>query len=365
MRIFKVGGCVRDRLLREQGIDAPTGDVDWVVTGATPEEMLAHGFMPVGADFPVFLHPVTHEEYALARTERKTARGYHGFTFYAAPNVTLEEDLRRRDLTINAMAEDGNGCVIDPWGGQKDLQSHTLRHVSEAFGEDPVRILRLARFAARFPGFDVAEETLALCRRMVDSGEVDALVPERTWQELRRGLSEPSPLRMIDVLQTCGLWDRIFSDIRITPIVRNALQRAADRKLSTACRTAILFSEFTDPLILRKRLQTLRLDADTISLAELFCRLRRMPPELHSPEDYVRFLESADVLRRPKRFDAFLAAYVAYNPSYDPACLKVAAAAFAAADAGKAAREACGRDVAQAVRSVRLNAVQLALPNKL
>ena len=138
LHVFKVGGCVRDRLLREQGLDAPTGDIDWVVTGATPEAMLARGFIPVGADFPVFLHPSTHEEYALARTERKTAKGYHGFTFYTAPDVTLEEDLRRRDLTINAMAEDNKGNIIDPWGGQADIKSRVLRHVSEAFCEDPV-----------------------------------------------------------------------------------------------------------------------------------------------------------------------------------------------------------------------------------
>lgn len=162
LHVFKVGGCVRDRLLREQGVDAPTGDIDWVVTGATPEAMLARGFIPVGADFPVFLHPNTHEEYALARTERKTAKGYHGFTFYTSPDVTLEEDLRRRDLTINAMAEDNKGNIIDPWGGQADIKSRVLRHVSEAFCEDPVRILRLARFAARFPDFAVAPETLAL-----------------------------------------------------------------------------------------------------------------------------------------------------------------------------------------------------------
>ena len=216
LHVFKVGGCVRDRLLREQGVDAPTGDIDWVVTGATPEAMLERGFIPVGADFPVFLHPSTHEEYALARTERKTAKGYHGFTFYTAPDVTLEEDLRRRDLTINAMAEDNKGNIIDPWGGQADIKSRVLRHVSEAFCEDPVRILRLARFAARFPDFAVARETLALCRQMVNCGEVDALVPERTWQELRRGLAEVNPVRMIEVLEECGVWNRIFADISVT-----------------------------------------------------------------------------------------------------------------------------------------------------
>ena len=223
MQIYKVGGCVRDRLLREQGVNAPTGDIDWVVTGATPEAMLARGFMPVGADFPVFLHPHTHEEYALARTERKTAKGYHGFTFYTAPDVTLEEDLRRRDLTINAMAEDDKGNIIDPWGGQADLKARVLRHVSEAFCEDPVRILRLARFAARFPDFTVAPETLALCRQMVASGEVDALVPERTWQELRRGLAETNPVRMIAVLEDCGVWKTAASGIEFLPTLPSPL----------------------------------------------------------------------------------------------------------------------------------------------
>lgn len=210
MEAYRVGGAVRDELLGRE-----VTETDWVVVGATPQEMEAAGYRPVGKDFPVFLHPETNEEYALARTERKTAAGYHGFAFHAAPDVSLEDDLARRDLTINAMARDRDGALIDPYGGYADLQARRLRHVTEAFAEDPVRILRLARFAARLApdGFRVAEETLALCRRMVEAGEVDALVPERVWQELSRGLMEPVPRRLIEVLRACGAAARILPEI--------------------------------------------------------------------------------------------------------------------------------------------------------
>jgi len=208
MKVFVVGGSVRDQLLGRAH-----GDRDWVVVGATPEEMIAAGFRPVGKDFPVFLHPQTHEEYALARTERKTAPGYHGFVFHAAPEITLEQDLARRDLTINAMAREESGALIDPFGGKRDLDARVLRHVSPAFAEDPVRILRLARFAARFSDFEVAPETMQLMRQMVAAGEVDALVPERIWQELSRGLMEQHPARMLDVLQTCGALARVLPEV--------------------------------------------------------------------------------------------------------------------------------------------------------
>ncbi len=193
----------------------PVTDRDWVVVGATPEEMLARGFLPVGKDFPVFLHPETHEEYALARTERKVAPGYTGFTFHAAPEVTLEQDLARRDLTINAMAMTPDGELIDPYGGRRDLEQRILRHVSPAFVEDPVRILRVARFAARLApwGFRVAPETLELMRRMVESGEADALVPERVWVELRRALGEAKPSPFFEVLRRCGALQVIFPEI--------------------------------------------------------------------------------------------------------------------------------------------------------
>lgn len=208
MDCYIVGGAVRDELLGR-----PVNDHDWVVVGATPQQMVDQGFLPVGKDFPVFLHPQTKEEYALARTERKTAPGYHGFAFHADPKVTLEEDLARRDLTINAMARAADGRLVDPFGGQSDLQAKRLRHVSPAFAEDPVRILRLARFAARFGDFEVADETRALMRQMVQAGEVDALVPERVWQELSRGLMEAHPAKMFEVLRDCGALARLLPEV--------------------------------------------------------------------------------------------------------------------------------------------------------
>lgn len=210
MRSYVVGGAVRDELLGR-----PVTDRDHVVVGATPQQMLELGFRPVGKDFPVFLHPDTHEEYALARTERKTAPGYHGFVFHTSPDVTLEDDLVRRDLTINAMARADDGSIVDPYNGQADLEERIFRHVSNAFAEDPVRILRLARFAARFPDFRVHDSTLALMRSMVEAGEVDALVPERVWQELSRGLMEERPSRMFDVLRDCGALARILPELDV------------------------------------------------------------------------------------------------------------------------------------------------------
>lgn len=210
MKTYLVGGAVRDRLLGR-----PVDDRDFVVVGASPEELLGQGYAQVGKDFPVFLHPDTKDEYALARTERKTAPGYHGFEVHAAPDVTLEQDLERRDLTINALAEDDEGNIIDPWGGLADIEARRLRHVSSAFAEDPVRILRLARFAARYAelGFDVADETMDLMRDMVAAGEVDALVPERVWQELCKALGEPKPSRFIEVLRACGALQRLLPEV--------------------------------------------------------------------------------------------------------------------------------------------------------
>jgi len=210
MKTYVVGGAVRDALL-----GLPVQDHDHVVVGATPEEMMARGFRPVGKDFPVFLHPDTNEEYALARTERKTAPGYKGFVFHTDPDVTLEQDLIRRDLTINAMAQAEDGSIVDPFNGRADLAARVFRHVSDAFAEDPVRILRVARFAARFSDFTVAPETNSLMRRMVEAGEVDALVPERVWQELSRGLMEARPSRMFDVLRACGALARILPELDV------------------------------------------------------------------------------------------------------------------------------------------------------
>ncbi len=216
MSVFRVGGAVRDALL-----GLPVKDIDYVVTGSTPEQMIAAGFTPAGKDFPVFLHPKTHAEYALARTERKSAPGYHGFVFHCAPDVTLEDDLLRRDLTINAMAiaEEDSGQnqpkIIDPFGGQRDLAAQVFRHVSAAFSEDPVRILRVARFAARLNTFTVAPETMQLMRDMVNNGEADALVPERVWQEIARGLMEQQPSRMMAILRETGALARVMPEMEI------------------------------------------------------------------------------------------------------------------------------------------------------
>lgn len=210
MKIYRVGGAVRDRLLGRT-----SSDVDFVVVGATPEQMIGEGYRPVGKDFPVFLHPHTNEEYALARTERKTAPGYHGFAFKADPSVTLEEDLERRDLTINAMAENADGRLVDPYGGARDLEARVLRHVSLAFAEDPVRVLRVARFLARFAsyGFSIAAETMALMRDMVTAGEVDHLVPERVWAETRKALTEPTPSAFLRSLRECGALKILFPEV--------------------------------------------------------------------------------------------------------------------------------------------------------
>lgn len=210
MRSYLVGGAVRDALL-----GLPVRERDWVVVGATPEDMIAAGYKSVGRDFPVFLHPETHEEHALARTERKSGRGYHGFSFHTGAEVTIEEDLRRRDLTVNAIAQDEHGALVDPYGGRRDLEARVLRHVSEAFVEDPVRILRIARFHARFAplGFSIAPETMALMRRMVAAGEADQLVPERVWQETARALMLDAPQVYIDDLRACGALARIMPEL--------------------------------------------------------------------------------------------------------------------------------------------------------
>ena len=210
MQIYKVGGAVRDRLLGQ-----PVTDIDWLVVGATVEQMLAQGFRPVGDDFPVFLHPQTGEEYALARTERKSGQGYGGFTFFASPDVSVEDDLIRRDLTINAMAEDAQGQLYDPYGGQRDLEAHLLRHVSPAFAEDPLRVLRVARFAARYAplGFHVADETLALMRQLSESGELQALTAERSWKEISRALMEPRPDVFFQVLRDCGALAELLPEV--------------------------------------------------------------------------------------------------------------------------------------------------------
>jgi tRNA nucleotidyltransferase (CCA-adding enzyme) len=339
MRTFRVGGAVRDALL-----GLPVHDQDWVVVGATPDEMIAAGYLPVGKDFPVFLHPDTREEYALARTERKTGRGYHGFAFHASPDVTLEEDLARRDLTINAIAQAGDGSLIDPFGGQRDLQARVLRHVTDAFREDPVRILRVARFAARFTGFSLAPETLELMRGMVAEGEADHLVPERVWQELARGLMERQPSRMFEVLRACGALERILPEVEqlwgvpqradyhpeVDTGVHNMMVLDMSARLEAplpvrfACLTHDLGKGTTPADVLPKHIghelrsakllktvcNRLRVPNDCRELADVVAREHG---NIHRSAEFgaaatVRLLERCDAFRKPQRFELVLLA---------------------------------------------------------
>ena len=339
MQAYVVGGAVRDALL-----GLPVKDRDWVVVGSTPEEMLARGFRPVGRDFPVFLHPQTSEEYALARTERKSGHGYTGFVCHASPEVTLEEDLLRRDLTINAIARAEDGTLIDPYGGRRDLAARVFRHVSPAFAEDPLRILRVARFAARFTDFSVAPETLALMRQMVAAGEVDHLVAERVWQELARGLMEARPSRMIQVLRDCGALavilpevDRLFgvpqpaqhhpeidTGEHVLLVVDHAAATAQPLAVRWACLMHDLGKADTPAHVLphhhgheaasarRARAVSERLKAPTEcrDLAEMVARehgILARADELRA-ETMVRLIERCDGLRRPERFALMLAA---------------------------------------------------------
>jgi tRNA nucleotidyltransferase (CCA-adding enzyme) len=334
---YLVGGAVRDRLM---GI--PVKDHDWVVVGADPQAMLKAGYTPVGRDFPVFLHPQTHEEYALARTERKTAPGYHGFDFQASPEVTLEQDLARRDLTINAMAQDAAGAVIDPYCGQQDLADRVLRHVSPAFAEDPVRILRLARFAARFADFSVARETLQLMQHMVAAGEVDALVAERVWQEFARGLMEAQPSRMIEVLRDCGALARLSPEVdalfgvpqpaahhpeidtgaHLLLVLDQCAAQAAPLAVRFACLCHDLGKALTPPDLLPRHIghegrgvpllkrlsERWRVPTDCRELAELVAREHT---HVHQSEGFgaearLRLLERCDAWRRPDRFEQML-----------------------------------------------------------
>ena len=339
MQTYMVGGAVRDALL-----GLPVNDRDWVVVGATPQEMIASGYLPVGKDFPVFLHPETREEYALARTERKTARGYHGFAFHAEPDVTLEQDLARRDLTVNAMAQDEKGRLIDPFGGRADLKSRVLRHVTQAFREDPVRILRVARFAARFADFSLAPETLALMREMVQAGEVDALVAERVWQELSRGLMEGKPSRMFEVLRECEALLRLLPEVdRLWGVPQRAeyhpevdtgvhLMMVLDMSARLRCPLPVRFACLTHDLgkgttpaeilprhigheersarLLRQVCDRLRIPTECRELADVVAREHG---NIHRCAEFgaaalVRLLERCDAFRKPQRFDQVLLA---------------------------------------------------------
>ena len=339
MKVYQVGGAVRDALL-----GLPVKDTDHVVVGATPEQMEKLGYRPVGKDFPVFLHPKSNEEYALARTERKTAKGYKGFQVFASPEVTLEEDLARRDLTINAIARDTAGQLIDPFNGQADIQSRTLRHVSDAFVEDPVRILRAARFAARFTEFSVAPETMALMKQMVAAGEVDALVAERVWQELSKGLMEAKPSRMFEVLRECGALQRIFPELdRLWGVpqppqhhpeidtgvhVMMVIDYAAAQGYSLPVRFAALTHDLgkgTTPKdilprhigheersvgLLKDVCQRLRVPNDCKELAHIVAKFHGKvgrTDEMRA-DTLVRLLQDTDAFRQPQRFREFLRA---------------------------------------------------------
>lgn len=399
MQTYVVGGAVRDALL-----GLPVKDRDWVVIGATPEDMLAQGFRPVGKDFPVFLHPQTQEEYALARTERKTGRGYAGFAFHTAPEVTLEEDLARRDLTINAIARDADGRLVDPYGGVADLQARLFRHVSPAFAEDPVRILRVARFAARFTDFGVAPETLALMRGMVDCGEVDHLVPERVWQELARGLMEARPSRMIRVLRDCGALarllpelDRLFGvpqpaqhhpEIDTGEHVLMVIDHAAAVGEPLPVRWAALLHDLgkgeTGADILPHHYghearsaelaqavsERLKAPVDCRDLAVMVARehgILARAAELR-PETRVKVLERCDALRRPERFAQMLAAAACdYHgrggerpAQWAPAAIwQAALAAVRTVDAGAIARACSDKaHIPQQVHAARVAAVK-------
>lgn len=305
MKTYLVGGAVRDKLL-----GLPVAERDWVVVGATPEQMQARGFKQVGNSFPVFLHPETREEYALARTEKKTAPGYQGFSVDFSPEIGLEDDLKRRDLTINAMAEDEHGDLVDPWGGRRDLEARQLRHVSPAFVEDPVRVLRVARFHARLAphGFTVAPETVQLMKTIVGNGEIDALVAERVWQELYKALLTDQPWRFFETLAECDALPRLVPEIgdRNEHCLR-ALKRACELSDDPPVRFAAWASGGEAVTELCERLKTPK---DYRELAELTGRLLAFFKDCTQlpPPDVLEGLKSADAFRRPERFERFLLA---------------------------------------------------------
>lgn len=295
---YVVGGAVRDALL-----ELPAGDRDWVVVGATPEQLSERGFIPVGGDFPVFLHPKTKEEFALARTERKSGRGYQGFTFYTGVDVSLADDLARRDLTINAMAIDAQGQLHDPLKGYADLQNRTLQHINGAFIEDPVRLLRLARFAARFYDFSIAPNTMQLAQELVHNGEVDALVPERVWQELHKGLNTKHPMRMLTIMAESGALERVIPHLIINEAVAQAVQCAVERKLKTEQLFALLCYQSLEPADIANHLRAPTQYKDLARLLPMFLELS---PQAQSPEAIADLLQRCDVLRRPERFTLLL-----------------------------------------------------------
>ena len=402
MRIYLVGGAVRDQLLQR-----PVSDHDHVVVGATPDDMLGLGYKPVGKDFPVFLHPKTGEEYALARTERKTGRGYHGFAIHAEPGVTLEEDLARRDLTINAIAMDEQGTLVDPFHGARDIRERVLRHVSPAFVEDPVRLLRVARFAARFAplGFTVAGETMDLMRRMVADGEVDHLVPERVWQETRRALGEPCPSAFLRVLRESGALAVLFPEIdalygvpqraefhpevdtgiHLEMVVDMAARIAPGNDLVGFCALTHDLGKALTPADvlprhigheqagvapLRRMAARLRVPTEYAALAEQVCREHQNAHRAFElkPATVLRLLSSLDALRRPERLDVFLAACEAdkrgrlgHEDDAYPQSDYLRAARAAAAGIGAApfvAQGLAGPAVGEAMEKARIRAIE-------
>jgi len=401
METFLVGGSVRDGLL-----GLPVVDRDWVVVGATPQQMLDLGYRAVGRDFPVFLHPDTHEEYALARTERKSGPGYRGFVVQASPEVTLEEDLARRDLTINAIARDASGALIDPHHGVRDIEARVLRHVSSAFTEDPVRILRLARFAARFADFSVAPETMALARSMVDAGEVDALVAERVWQDLAKGLGEREPSRMFQVLRECGALARILPEVdRLFGVPQPALHHPEVDTGVHVMMTLDLAAREQAPLPVRFALLVHDLGKGTtppaewprhiaheqrgVPLIDALCQRLRVPSECHDlarlvsrfhtdvhralelrPATVLKVIEGNDALRRPERFLQVLLACefdargrlgLAVRAYPQRPLMEAALQAARSVDAGAIARSSAREQIAEAVRQARLAAVASAI----
>ena len=411
VKTYVVGGAVRDALL-----GLPVKDRDYVVVGATPDQMRAQGFLPVGRDFPVFLHPDTHEEYALARTERKTAPGYTGFSFHASPDVTLEQDLLRRDLTINAIAQDIDGTLIDPVGGRADLEARVFRHVSAAFAEDPVRILRVARFAARFTEFSVAEETLLLMRQMVASGEVDALVPERVWQELSRGLMEAKPSRMFILLRDAGALTRILPEIAALDGVPQPAQHhpeidtlvhvmmvidaAAQQSASLAIRFAALVHDLgkgtTSPEQWPRHIAH---EARSVKLVETLCERLKIPGDVRDlavmtarehgnvgrafemrADTLVKMLERCDAFRKPARFMDLLVASECDSrgrtgfedrPFPQRVFLQTVLTAAQSVDGGEIAAKVSATPtdkpadaIAQAIRAARVAAVAAVMPHK-
>jgi tRNA nucleotidyltransferase (CCA-adding enzyme) len=376
MEIYLVGGAVRDELL-----GLPVKDRDWVVTGATPDEMLGQGYKQVGADFPVFLHPATHEEYALARTERKNGQGYHGFTVYSAPDVTLEDDLKRRDLTINAMAKATDGTLVDPFRGQQDIESRRLRHVSDAFTEDPLRILRTARFAARLrpQGFQVAEQTMALMTAMAQTGEVNHLVPERVWQEIQRALNENEPGTFFTVLRDCGALEALIPEFAPEGVFRSAmaaLRCAHSRNLGTGARFAALLSPLahsgqnTAKNPTEQRARKLKAPNDCIALARLVAEFSQTldSDKPVSPDHALDLLTAADAWRRPERFATLLATLDCVLPPESANKAEQLRQALAAANTvspqSLMAGGFSGKALGQAIHSERLRRIQDVFPSK-